>query len=226
MPTVLSTKKLKLNQKSLLLNAGISLVEYDAINIDLVSFEAPKSIENAIFTSQNAIKSFVGNVHSSAVENAFCVGEKTKSLLEQNGFKVNKMSEYASELADFIVENHKNESFHFFCGNIRKDEIPSKLRENGIELKEIEVYKTKLNPKKFQRTFDAILIFSPSGVRSYCEANLQGNAAGNHIYSTMMICIGKSTANEAKKYTENVVIANTTTIESVITKTVKSLNGF
>ncbi len=54
------------------------------------------------------------------------MGEKTNSLLEENGFKVIKMNEYASELGDYIVEKYPNEKFHFFCGNIRSDEIPSK----------------------------------------------------------------------------------------------------
>ncbi len=87
--------------------------------------------------------------------------------METNGDKVIKMTEYASELADYLVKNHKNDSFHFFCGNIRSDEIPSKLKENNIPFEEIEVYKTTLNPKKFESQFDAVLFFSPSGVRVF-----------------------------------------------------------
>ncbi len=179
MKAILSTKKLKANQRQLLLKTGASLVEYDAIKIDFVPFQVPSLIENAIFTSQNAVKAVMG--YGLEIGSCFCVGEKTKSLLEDKGFNVIKMSEYASELADFIVKNHKKDSFHFFCGNIRSDEIPSKLKENSIALEEIEVYKTTLNPKKFNRQFDAILFFSPSGVRSYCEENLQGveNLAGS-----------------------------------------------
>ncbi len=56
MPVILSTKKLNERQKSLLLIAGISLVEYNAIKIDFVPFEISSSIVNAIFTSQNAVK--------------------------------------------------------------------------------------------------------------------------------------------------------------------------
>ena len=155
MPALLSTKKLKENQRSLLLNANISLVEYNAIKVDFVPFEVPLSIENAIFTSQNAVKAVMS--FELGVMSCFCVGEKTKSLLEQNGQKVIKMAKYASELADFIVKNHKNDKFHFFCGNLRSDEIPSKLKENKIAYEEIQVYKTVLIPKKFERQFDAIL---------------------------------------------------------------------
>jgi len=218
MPTVLSTKNLKENQKLLLLNAGISLVQYAAIKIDYLPIECPTNIENAIFTSQNAVKAFFENVSSRAIDNCFCVGKKTKSMLEENGQNVVKMTEYASELADYLVKNHKNDSFQFFCGNIRSDEIPSKLKENNINFKEAEVYKTTLNPKKFERQFDAVLFFSPSGVRSFVSEN--------KINNSKAICIGNTTASEAKIYTENVVIANATTVESVIAKAVNSLKNY
>jgi uroporphyrinogen-III synthase len=216
MPTVLSTKILKENQRSLLLQAGISLVQYDAIKIENVPFKVPSEVNNAIITSQNAVLAIQNSAFK--IQHCFCVGKKTKSLLEENGFKVVKMTEYASELASYLVENHKNDSFHFFCGNIRSDEIPSKLKENNINFKEIEVYTTTLNPKKFERQFDAVLFFSPSGVRSFVSEN--------KINNSKAICIGKTTASEAKIYTENVVIANATTVESVIAKAVNTLKNY
>lgn len=216
MPTVLSTKKLKENQRSLLLNAAISLVEYNAIKIEFVPFKVPSNIENAIFTSQNAVKAIQDS--RTKIQDCFCVGKKTKLLLQESGLNVIKMTEYASELADYLVKNHKNDSFHFFCGNIRSDEIPSKLKENNITFEEIEVYKTTLNPKKFERQFDAVLFFSPSGVRSFVSEN--------KINTSEAICIGTTTASEVKKYTENVVIANATTVESVIAKAVKILKSY
>ncbi len=222
MKTILSTKKLSPSQKGLITNAGISLVEYNAIKIEFIPFEIPSTIENVIFTSQNAINAVMS--YELGVMNCFCVGEKTKSLLEENGLKVIKMTQYASELANYLAKNQKNDSFHFFCGNIRSDEIPSKLKENNIFFEEIEVYKTTLNPKKFERQFDAILFFSPSGVKSFCEANRnEKDEIPVFVGMTKAICIGTTTASEAKKYTENVVIANATTVESVIAKAVKIL---
>lgn len=213
MSTVLSTKKLAENQRSLLLNAGLTLVEYNAIKIDFVPFEVPENIVNAIFTSQNAVLSIQNSEFR--IQNCFCVGEKTKQLLEKNGFRVIKNTEYASELADYLVKHHKNETFHFFCGNLRSDEIPSKLKENKIAFEEIQVYNTTLIPKKIERQFDAILFFSPSGVRSFFSENKVNDAKA--------ICIGTTTASEANKYTDNVIISNATTVESVIAKAVKIL---
>jgi len=217
MKSVLSTKKLSPSQRDLLIHAGVSLVEYNAIHIEFVPFDSPQTIENAIFTSQNGVQSFFDDVCSSTVENCFCVGEKTKALLEENGQKVIKMTEYASELSEYLVKNHKKDSFHFFCGNIRSDVIPSALKENNIAFEEIEVYKTTLSPKKFERQFDAILFFSPSGVRSFYEEN---NSSKVH---SIAVCIGTTTAQEAKKYSDKIVISNSTIVESVIAKIVKIL---
>lgn len=230
MKSVLSTKKLSLSQRELLINAGVSLVDYNAIKIEFVPFNIPSNIENAIFTSQNGVLSFFGNSHSESnravIDNCFCVGQKTKALLENIGQRVMKMTEYASELAPYLVENHKNDHFHFFCGNIRSDVIPSTLKNNHIEFEEIVVYNTSLNPKKFERQFDAILFFSPSGVRSYFEANARAFKFLKPDRSdTSYICIGTTTASEAEKYTDNVVISNTTTVESVIAKAAKVLKN-
>lgn len=221
MPTVLSTKRLKENQRLLLLNAGLSLVEYNAIQIDAVPFHLPSPVGNAIFTSQNAVEIVLAP--EPEIGNCFCVGEKTKALLEENGQNVVFMAEYATELADYLVARHKADSFHFFCGNIRSDEIPVRLTENDIAYREIVVYKTTLNKKRFHRDFDAVLFFSPSGVRSYFEANGSERFSSSDRAETLCVCIGTTTASEAKNYSGNIVVANSTTVESVIAKAVKTI---
>lgn len=219
MKSILSTKKFTLAQKELLLNSGLTFVEYNAISIEFVHFESPKFIENAIFTSKNAVKSVFSNKKTiPEIKNCFCVGEKTKALLEEYGQKVVKTTQYGSELADCLIKNHKNDTFYFFCGNKRLDIIPKALKEENIMFSEIETYETVLNPKHFQRQFDGILFFSPSAVQSFVSENKLKNSTA--------FCIGTTTAAEAKKYTENVVISNSTSVESVIAKTVKTLKNY
>ncbi|MGO3182479.1 MAG: uroporphyrinogen-III synthase [Aequorivita sp.] len=221
MKSVLSTKKLSLSQRELLINAGVSLVDYNAIKIEFVPFEVSSNIENAIFTSQNSVETVMS--HNVEIAQCYCVGEKTKALLEKNDQKVIKMTEYASELAPYLVENHKSDHFHFFCGNIRSDVIPLALKENSVAFEEIEVYKTTLNPKEFERQFDAILFFSPSGVRSFYKANRPVRFLKPDKSEPTLVCIGTTTAQEARNFTKNVVISNSTTVESVIAKAVKIL---
>jgi len=135
-PTILSTKILSRTQKELLLNAGIGCVAYNAIEIELLEGNFNRDIKNAIFTSKNAVRAIQNS--GFRIQNCFCVGENTKKLLEENGQKVIEITQNASELGENIAKNYKNEQFHFFCGNLRREELPSILKENNISLIENE----------------------------------------------------------------------------------------
>lgn len=212
--TILSTKTLTPSQRNLVLAAGnISLVQYDAIKIQFIDFEMPDEVKNAIFTSQNTVKA----IHNSEfiIQNCYCVGQKTTSLLKNSGINVIKTTEYGSELGRYIAENHKNEKFYFFCGNKRREEMPAILTEAGVDFEEVMVYNNELSPKRFEQAFDAILFYSPSGVQSFAEKNGFGES--------LAVCIGKTTAAEVKTHTKNIKIANATTVESVIAKAVIAL---
>jgi len=222
---ILSTKKLKSNQRDLLLGAGFSLVDYDAIKIEALDFKMPLKIKNAIFTSQNGVKAILTNefVHSSKIENCFCVGQKTKLLLEENNLKVIETADYGTDLAEIITKEYKKEGFHFFCGMSRRDELPTILKRENIKLSEIITYKTTLNPRKFDQDWDGILFFSPSGVESYFQLNEPYKYQRPERVETAIFCIGSTTADAAKKYFKKVVISNSTSVESVIAKAVKTL---
>jgi uroporphyrinogen-III synthase len=215
--TILSTKKLTSTQKKMFQNANISVADYNAIKINFIDFDSPKKISCGIFTSQNAVKTFFShhNRNSSEIEKVFCVGEKTKSILEENGQKVVKMMKNASELADFIKKTHKHEVFHFFCGSLRRDEIPSALKNENIALFEVKTYETILKSMKIEQKWDGILFFSPTGMKSFCTEN--------EIKNSMAFCIGRTTYSEVKKHTTNVFESEKTTVESVIEKAIKIL---
>lgn len=213
MKAVLSTKILEPHQKELLLNAGLHLVEYDAIKIDFIPFECPSQIAYAVVSSKNAVKTVLQKEID--IENYYCVGDKTKALLEKNGQNVVKMAKNGQELGDFIQKEHENGPIFFFCGNRRRDEIPSALKAAQIPYEEVITYTTRLNPKNFERSFDAVLFYSPSGVESYLMAN--------DLNTSWAICIGDTTAETVPSKHKKIAIANTPTIESVIAKTVKTL---
>ena len=215
MPTVLSTKKLALNQKELLLNSGIGLVEYDAIRIKFIDFNLENNrIQNAIFTSKNAVKAI--EARKLKIENCFCVGEKTSAYLKERGFNVSAKAENAKELALLLAKDYSGREFHFFSGNKRRDELPEILKENNIKYTETRVYETSLNLRKFESEFDGILFFSPSGVQSFTAKNQ---------LNTKAFCIGETTAAEAKKHTQNIIIASKPAIENVIAKVVSNLKN-
>ena len=211
---ILSTKKLLVNQKQFLLNANISLVETDFISIDQKKVVLKTLNENLIFTSQNSVLSVIENLQETEnleqlkKKNVFCVGMKTKGLLEENGFNVIAYTGYAADLAEIITLIYGKEKFTFFSGNLRRDTLPDTLKEAKIVFNEIEVYQTILNPQKVNGTFDGILFYSPSGIQSYLK--------DNKINKETCFCIGTTTADALENVTNNVIIANQPTVENVI----------
>ncbi len=217
MKSILSTKKLSPVQKDQLLQQGVHVVDYDAIAVTFLDFDAPEIIDNAIFTSQQAVRSFLEKSQGVlSIKNCFCVGEKTKSFLEENGLKVIEIGQNAAELAQNIAKNYKKSDFYYFCGTIRREELPKALKSEKMTVFEVKTYKTVLKTKKFDQNWDGILFFSPSGVASYISENKPKK-------NSCAVCIGLTTATSAKKHFKSVVIAPTSTIESVLEKTIEAL---
>lgn len=207
---ILATKILSANQKQELVKAHFKVIEADFIKTETENFELTELNDNLIFTSQNAVRSFLKNPKQEELKskNVFCVGLKTKILLSEAGFNVVAYTGYASDLAEIITLIYANESYTFFSGNLRKDTLPKALAEAGIKFNEIQVYKTSLTPHKIKDAVDAILFFSPSGVKSYLKEN--------NIKKETCFCIGETTAQALEKITKNIVIAAQPSIEDVI----------
>ena len=212
---ILSTKKLSENQKQLVLSANFYLIEDDFINVVNKYFEVDYLNDFLIFTSQNAVESVLQNEKIAEIKTrkCFCVGEKTKALLEQNGFEVVVSSEYASELASIICNQYFKSSFTFFCGNLRRDILPDSLKLAEVIFEEVEVYETVLTPHKADDNLNGILFFSPSGVQSYLKANV--------LQDEICFCIGGTTAKGLRSITQKVVVTNQPTIESTILKSIE-----
>lgn len=216
MPTVLSTKKLSSSQKNLLLNAGIGFVDYDAIKVKMLTFD-PKQIisQNYIFTSKNAVRSALQTLEPALMANSkiFCVGEKTAEFIQSSGFSVEASASYGADLAEKLVTDYRALEFTYFCGKIRSDELPEILQNNGVNFREIPVYVTTLNEQGFNREFEGILLYSPSGVESFCSKN--------DLTKSVAFCIGITTASVAEKFSKNIKIATKPSIENLIVQVVK-----
>lgn len=217
-PCIVSTKKLLPSQKQYLLNAGFGVIEADFIRTTPLDFETEHIYSSLIFTSQNAVNSVLRNsiAHILKTKKIFCVGIKTKQLLESNGFKVMAYTNYASELAQIITEKYNTEKFTFFSGTLRMDTLPNSMKQADIPFNELTVYKTTLTPVKIQPDINGILFFSPSGIESYLQEN--------RITNQTCFCIGTTTAQALKNKTEKIVIASKPTIENVIIKAIKHYN--
>ena len=211
--SILSTKTLSNEQRQAFLDADFDLLEQDFIEIKNNIFELNQINNNLIFSSQNAVLSLMeqNGWEILKTKSVFCVGIKTKDLLELNGFKVDVYMDYASELAEIITLIYNKESYTFLSGNLRMETLPNALKTAGITFNEIEVYQTTLAPFKIsqQEKFEGILFFSPSGVESYLT--------NNKIKNEICFCIGTTTAKalELKKI-KNIIISETPTIDSVV----------
>lgn len=210
---VLSTKILSEDQKKILENTGITLSCFDAIQIKEIDFTLPDKLEHCIFTSQNGVRIFMTKVSKKSIANikAYCVGVKTAEALSSHGISVIKHTNYAKELISYIIDKHADKHFNFFCGSLRRVTIPDGLGQNNISYKEVSLYETLLRSKHFKTEFSVVLFYSPSGVNSYLENNTFSK-------DTMAICIGSTTASEVRKFTNNVKISDTPTVESVLWK--------
>ena len=211
MTEVLSTRNLNKTQKSLLEEAGIRAECYDALHISLISTHVPSGFKKFIFTSKNGVKGYLKNLNSlqpSKEITCYCVGEKTLSYLEENGLYVAKMANNAEELADFLIKNDEKEPFLIFAGNRNRPELRDGFTKNHIPFSEVQVYETDLNPRKFDKAFQYILFFSPSGVQSFLQANSPEGA--------LALCIGETSAREARKHFSRVLTAEKPTVDAVL----------
>lgn len=208
---VLSTRKLSPSQRELLLNSGVSVVEADLIRTQPVKTILPERVSNAIFTSQNAVAAIAES--KPQIDRCFCVGDKTEAALTALGYTIAEKAYQADKLAQILIDGYARESFTFFCGSLRRESLPLMLREQGMELNEIQVYQTLVNPQHLGNAFDGVLFFSPSAVESFAERNIFGDFVS--------FAIGKTTEAALKKYTNNIITANKSSIENVIVQVVK-----
>ncbi|QXP80669.1 MULTISPECIES: hydroxymethylbilane synthase [Winogradskyella] len=166
-------------------------------------------IENVIITSQNAVEALLTNF--SAIElqfkNIYCVGRRTKRLVEKRIGKVKHHESYAKNLAEHMAEFMDGTEVTYFCSNLRLDTIPDILSKNNIKVNEVEAYETKLDAKKIEEDLDGVMFYSPSTVQSFLQLN---EAKG------IAFCIGETTATEAKKHFKEVRVAKVPLVESVV----------
>ena len=215
---LLSTKIVTPLFKDNLIDNGFTVIEYPFIKIKPIPIKIISLNKYLIFTSQNAVRIVFNDseiIEQIAHKDCFCVGEKTKFLLEEYGLKVIKMSQKSSFLADFISKNYKKSEFSFFCGSKRRSELEDILSIHKIPLKIHEVYNTLHAPRYFETVFDGVLFFSPSAVLSYQKSNSWNS-------QTHGFCIGSSTAETLKKITSNYSIAELPNDQKLL----KSINQY
>ncbi len=188
------------------------------IHIDIVSFidtspvattnmkeEIAKVIKQpaaVVFTSMNAVTTVAAYINGHPPDwSIYCIGHTTRQLVARHFGEqsIHTVGNNASDLADKMIGNKQVKQVVFFCGDQRREELPGKLRQNGIMVQEVIVYHTISTPHKIDKAYDGILFFSPSAVQSFFYANAV-------LPSTILFAIGQTTADAIKSFSDNTVI--------------------
>jgi uroporphyrinogen-III synthase len=189
------------------------------IYIDVVSFIETEPILNedlntriaalshqpitAVFTSMNAVDAVTNTLDNSPRWTVGSIGTTTRRLVEQKlkDASIIATGNNASELAHNLAEVTHTRKVVFFCGDQRRDELPAILKEQGIEVEELVVYKTIPQAVRIIKQYDGIAFFSPSAVAGFFSIN-QLNS------STIVFAIGETTSTEVKKNCNNKVVVS------------------
>ncbi|WP_290700407.1 hydroxymethylbilane synthase [Lacinutrix sp.] len=210
---IYSTKSFTEAQK-LLFHEKVVSESSDFIKISLNRI-APRllknEIENVVITSKNAVEALLTNF--SAIElqfkNIYCVGRRTKRMVEKRIGEVTHSENNAKKLAEYLIEFMDGSEVTYFCSDLRLDELPTILKENNIEVKEIEAYQTKFDSLEIADSVEGVMFYSPSTVKSFKQENTVED-------NMIAFCIGETTAKEAEHYFKEVRVAKVPTVESVI----------
>jgi uroporphyrinogen-III synthase len=149
---------------------GVDVKEFKKQKIEILSHTA------VIFTSRNAVDNFFricaeGKIEVPAEMKYFCVSEQTANYL-QKYIVIRKRKIFVGQKtsADLIeiIKKHKTENFLFPCSNIRKEDIPIFLADQGYKFSEAVIYKTVASDLSdlADVNYDIIAFFSPSGIHS------------------------------------------------------------
>lgn len=171
----------------------------------------------AVFTSKNAVFAFDQIVNANVPWKIYCIGQATKKAVIKlfGEEKISGTANNAADLSDIILKDENTRKVIFFCGEKRRDELPEKLKTEGFEVKEIVVYQTTETPKKISRkSYDGILFFSPSAVKSFFSLNkINGQ--------TQIFAIGNTTADAIKEnINRELIIAEKPVEEAIIDEVV------
>lgn len=219
-PCLVSTKRLTPEGAEQLDRAGFSIIQHDFIQqlIRIPDHLEPNQFqENVVLTSKTAVKSWILIAEKFKLDLSkyavFCTDQATQREALGHQLQIKGAARDASSLADVIAEDHSIKSITFVCSDLRRDDLPAKLKTKDIAVQEIVGYQTQLTPVRVDETYHGVLFFSPSGVDSFLSLN---EAA------PVCFCIGKTTAEHAsKKGFIHVQSAEVATPESLINKVIQ-----
>lgn len=158
------------------------------------------------FTSANAVKAlyeeYLQPLGLSPRWQVHCLQVGTQQAVTEllPGCNIITTAPTGEELANNMLTVPGLQQVAFFCGNIRRKELPTILRSNGIALEELVIYNNNATPQTIDSSkYQGILFYSPSAVKSFFSTNNINNTIA-------CVAIGHTTANAIQEFTTNTVL--------------------
>lgn len=225
---ILFTKKLKPVEVSKTLD---SCFRYDCIPvietecIPCAAYDI--SGKTLLFTSVAGVDAFFENEFQAEQDftkkkfnKILAVGKKTKNALRKRGFHTYHEAKNAAYMRHFILEYCDGEKILHFCGDLALDVMKKRdAEESDVSYKKRVVYHTVLLYPKIEEDYNAVVFFSPSGVKSYFKNNAPKEAK--------LFSIGNTTTEELKKYAKSgyqVYTSQKSTLQDLLKLINKKLN--
>ncbi|MBK5279906.1 MAG: uroporphyrinogen-III synthase [Bacteroidia bacterium] len=218
---IVSTKVLSPELIQYMESVGLTVTQADFIrktilipdNIDRLSLHPA-----IVLTSKTAVHAWMEIVKCLKLDvkqyPVYCLALATKTLCIQYGLRIAGVATDAYSLADEILKDKSVTAVTFVCGNLRRDELPDKLKEKGIMVHEIEAYQTEQSPVKIEQAYKGVLFFSPSAVDSFLSLNPTKSIA--------CFCLGNTTGNHAREFGfAEVHVAEAHTPEALVKKVIQ-----
>ncbi len=155
-----------------------------------------------VFTSANGVKALEELMNAGLQVRPevqlFAVGSKTRDALQELGLDAKiPRTQDGKHLAELIIQEGKSNSVIYFHGNLSRDEMTDRLQDDGIEVIELEVYETIINPVEMpNKSVSGILFYSPSAVEGFA----QGTGFDGEL--PPLFAIGPTTAKALKEHSD------------------------
>lgn len=174
------------------------------------------SFDTIIFTSANAVDFFLQrysslNINSLAGKKIYAVGTKTQEAVAQFGLSADVIGSHftGKDLAEALKTkidgnhaSHRNAAIIFPHGNLGRNELSESLREFGVTIEEVIVYRT-IEPDQQdienarayieKNSVDVYTFFSPSSIE-----NLLKIVSREIVARSIVAVIGTTTAHAAQ----------------------------
>jgi uroporphyrinogen-III synthase len=218
--TVVSSRILSYEAAGQIRQAGMQLIEHDFIEkrfTDPPDLSELKLLPHVVLTSVAGVLAFINVLNKHGLNKdkfqIYCIEQETCAEALRQGLRVIGTAATASLLADVIITHRTVRALTFVCSNIRRNELPEKLREADRTVHEWKGYSVTANPMRIQEG-RFLLFFSPSGIDSFRLLNAPENFEA--------VCIGETTAAHARLggFTK-VYCSDKSTVESVVSKVIE-----